>query len=64
MAGHAHAQITLSDGGSGDTLRTWQLKGEPLEVAVARCKDDGGGMVRKQCDSDCVCVHVELTGAG
>ena len=41
----ASHQVALSDGASGDTLRTWQLKGEPLEVVVARCKDDGGGGV-------------------
>lgn len=36
--------MSLTDGTNGDTLRSWQLKGEPLEVAAAQAgRGDGGG---------------------
>jgi hypothetical protein len=41
-------QVTLTDGETGDTLCTWQLKGEPLELALAEQSRDGGrAMVRR-----------------
>jgi len=33
--------VTLTDGDTGDTLRTWQVKGEPWELAVAETKEEG-----------------------
>lgn len=38
-----HPQIALTDGDSGDTLRSWTVKGEPLEVAAADGASAGGG---------------------
>jgi hypothetical protein len=35
-------QVTISDQ-AGETLKTMNFKGEPLELCVASCKDDGKG---------------------
>lgn len=37
----ACVQVTVSDGASGDTLRSFTFKGDPIEMAVADKKEDG-----------------------
>jgi WD repeat-containing protein 19 len=36
-------QVTLTDGDTGDTLRTWQLKAEPQQLAAAEQARGGDG---------------------
>ncbi|GBF91989.1 hypothetical protein Rsub_04713 [Raphidocelis subcapitata] len=43
LLGAADKTVSLTDGDTGDTLKVWQLKGEPLELAAADPKGDGPG---------------------
>jgi hypothetical protein len=47
-------QVTISDQ-AGETLKTVNFRGEPLELCVASCKDDGKGPAgaRKPVSSSC-----------
>ena len=43
LTGGADRTVALTDGATGDTLRSWQLKGEPLELAAPALDGSDGG---------------------
>jgi WD repeat-containing protein 19 len=37
-------QVSLTDGDTGDTLKVWQIKGDPLEIAAAEPRADSSAV--------------------